>query len=611
MPEAPSGSTGGEGGMLPSGQIVFTSLSRRTRNDECCSARVGVPERMRFLSVERSIPSFICVVDTSHRATCYVLKLLVQIAQPLMTSADQPWVSSTLAKRTLDRAQAGLQSGCGASLPELVRLIHTLSQNALEVSVPDLVESIERDSSILAKVISLANKLGYNPTATPIASLDQAIHLIGFDRVRTLAMSLLLLEQSQRQQSSEEQREVAARALCAGLVAQQAALEMGTLDADQAFVCASLRNFGRIVMAMVMVEDYRKVVRYAVERTVAEAERHVFGLTSLELARSLLKGTKMPEAVMGCLVPFEPSGGPQSQHSPAVRLLGLTEFAQKFADLSFDGMVSAAEFESRSRRLVEQFKSYVPDSDSLIEDALTFADERLAQFVRGLKREGGSTAVGHRLQQRLGGVDPTQSVNAHVRRPAEELPAAVDTVAEVTSTPAVVDATASWNEGIERLRAQAGDRQRPLAEVLGLALDIVTQGFGAQASALFSADLPGDPYRLTDQRGDLFRNLRTGGVKGSDRSVFGICLTRRENVLIHDADDAKIRPYLPDWLQGKGAPPSFVILPLFHERNVQGLIVCAWRERRKIVITPEHVVLIRTLLGLVAQAFDHDRQAAA
>ena len=157
--------------MLPSGQIVFTSLSRRTRNDECCSARVGVPERMRFLSVERSIPSFICVVDTSHRATCYVLKLLVQIAQPLMTSADQPWVSSTLAKRTLDRAQAGLQSGCGASLPELVRLIHTLSQNALEVSVPDLVESIERDSSILAKVISLANKLGYNPTATPIASL--------------------------------------------------------------------------------------------------------------------------------------------------------------------------------------------------------------------------------------------------------------------------------------------------------------------------------------------------------------------------------------------------------------------------------------------------------
>ncbi|MFO1452277.1 MAG: HDOD domain-containing protein [Opitutaceae bacterium] len=524
-------------------------------------------------------------------------------------------MSLSLAKRTLDRAQAGLQSGTGASLPELVRLIHTLSKNALEVSVPELVESIERDSSILAKVISLANKLGYNPTATPIASLDQAIHLIGFDRVRTLAMSLLLLEQSQRQQSSEEQREVAARALCAGLVAQQAALEMGTLDADQAFVCASLRNFGTIVMAMIMVEDYRKVLRFAVGRTLAEAERHIFGMTSLELARSLLKGTKMPETVMGCLVPFEPSACSPSQQSPATRMLGLTEFAQRFSELSFDGTVSSVEFEARSIRLVEQFKAYVPASETLIEDALSFADERLSQFIRGLQREGASTAVGQRLRQRLGGVDPAMSVNAHVRRPAEQLPPAVDIgVSAADSGSAdgsVVDPTATWTDGIERLRAHATDRKRPLSEILGLALDIVTQGFGAQASALFAAELPGEPYRVTDQRGDLFRALRPGAIKGSDRTVFGICLSRRENVLIHDANDAKIRPYLPDWLQGRGAPPSFVLLPLFHERAVQGLIVCSWRERRKIIITPEHVALIRTLLGLVAQSFDQNRQAAA
>jgi len=518
-------------------------------------------------------------------------------------------VSSTLAHRTIERAHSGLRSGCGASLPELVRLIRTLSKNAHEVPVPQLVESIERDSSVLAKVIAVANKLGYNPSAVPIASLDQAIHLIGFDRVRTLAISLLLLEQTQQLQSTVEQRETAAKALCAGLMAQKLASTLGTVDSDQAFVCASLRNFGRIVLTSLMPEDWKKVTSLAVGRTEDEAEIHVFGLTSLELGRVLLTAADLPGVVLHCLEPFQPEQSTGAQLTLSTQMLGLSEFARRMSDLCFNNNVDAAGFDVQSRQMVASFRAFVPDAELILTETLKFTEERLSDFVRGLARAGSPVMVGHRLRQRIGKIDPV--------RPAKPTPVVALEPVLASSTPAALpstateEATTAWTQGIAMVRASLKDSSRTLAETFSVAMDVVVEGFGAEGAALFTAIRPGEVCRLSEQRGEFFRELQAARITAKDRSAFGICLSRRENVLIHDANDAKIRPYLPDWLQVPGAPASFVLLPLFHQQSVHGLILCAWREPRKIIMTPEHVGLIHTLLGLVAHACEQNRQAAA
>jgi len=472
-----------------------------------------------------------------------------------------------------------------------------------------LVESIERDSSVLAKVIAVANKLGYNPSAVPIASLDQAIHLIGFDRVRTLAISLLLLEQTQQLQSTVEQRETAAKALCAGLMAQKLAFTLGTVDSDQAFICASLRNFGRIVLTSVMAEDWKKVVRLAVGRTEDEAEIHVFGLTSLELGRVLLTAADLPGVVLHCLEPFQPDESGGARLTPGSQMLGLSEFARRLSDLCFNNTVNAVEFEMQSNQMVASFQAFVPDAELLLPETLKFAEERLSDFVRGLARAGSPVMVGHRLRQRIGKIDPVRPVKPLEVVSLEPVPQP-NSRAVLPLMPAD-EVAAAWTDGIAMIRATLKDPSRTLAETFSLAMQVVMEGFGAEGAALFTSTRPGEICRLSEQRGELFGGMEAARISAKDRSAFGICLSRRENVLIHDSNDAKIRPYLPEWLQTPGAPASFVLLPLFHEQSVHGLIVCAWREPRKIVMTPEHVSLIHTLLGLVAHACDQNREAAA
>ena len=101
-------------------------------------------------------------------------------------------MSSTLAERTLQRATAALRSGPVACLPEIVKLLGTLSANSVEVSVTELADVIQKDPVILSKVIGAANTYGYNPTGVPVTTVTQAVHVIGYERIRTLAMSLVV-----------------------------------------------------------------------------------------------------------------------------------------------------------------------------------------------------------------------------------------------------------------------------------------------------------------------------------------------------------------------------------------------------------------------------------
>jgi len=68
-----------------------------------------------------------------------------------------------------------------ACLPEIVKLMRTLSRNSSEVSVPELAEVIQKDPIIFSKVLAAANTLGYNPGRVSVTTVDQAVHIIGYE----------------------------------------------------------------------------------------------------------------------------------------------------------------------------------------------------------------------------------------------------------------------------------------------------------------------------------------------------------------------------------------------------------------------------------------------
>ncbi|HEY4248211.1 MAG TPA: HDOD domain-containing protein [Lacunisphaera sp.] len=554
------------------------------------------------------------------------------------------------ATQTLDRARAALQSGRGAGLPELLKLIETLTTNHAEVSLDQLSELIEKDAAVLSRVLGVANTVAHNPGFTPLASVTHAIHQIGFTRVRNLALSLMLVENA-GPRNAPEQREAAAQALCAGLMAQGCAQSLGSIDPDLAFACAALRNFGNILLPAVSIDHYREVVERLKTNSEDVAYRGIFGLTPLELSRKILAPSKLPEEITRSLRDCKPEAmGGVAASTYDAKLLGVADFGGQLAKITLDGTSSADSFAERSRALARRYEKIIPGAKDAIEPALLHTDDRIATFTQNNGAASLPTPSLRRIKDRVNGQAPgtstytgTAETNTVVPAATEKSDAQPTPVVESTqpvlppaAKPAPIESSSitapveaqlpskipaafpsqveahppeSWSEALSKspeFETQPETVPAPEASTdpWSAALKFVHDGFGAQECWLFLPKTGGESLPLTQGIGTHWKEFKkSAALRLDERTVFGVCLTRRENVVIHDTTAATLTPYLPAWFRKtSGAPGAFLLMPLHEKKITHGLILIGWEKPQRITVSPAQTELARQMFASVSSS---------
>ncbi len=541
------------------------------------------------------------------------------------------------AQQTLERARSVLESGRGAALPELLKLIETLSLNLAEVTVSELAELIEKDAVILTRVIAVANTLAHNPGIAPLATLSQAIHQIGYNRIRTIAVSLMLLETAGTS-TCPEQREAAAIALGSGLVAQGLALNRGTHDPELAFACAALRNFGRIIMAAVSPEHAREAVHRTRTHSDAEAYRAVFGLTTVELSRHLLSTGRLPDEVLRTLRDYEPESLHGTVSTFDTRLIGLADLGERLATLALDAREGPEAFRRKSAELHRRFSRVVPDAADHARPALQYADDRLASYTRSNGIRTLPTLSLRRFRLRLEELLPAGAraaeteIEAALHADSHRLPhatlvtpapqvsgddpsalslaeqAAAALLSETAPAAAAPATESTWDRD---LIASGQFHARPLAtpapDPWHAALTGARDTIKAHLCWAFLPENDTALYSLVQRtESTVSAKLKAAATfRSADRNVFGVCLSRLEIVVIHDTRDRGIAPYLPRWWHGiRGAPGAFTLIPVREGAFVRALILVGWNDARRILLTGDQASVVdrlaRSALGLAA-----------
>ena len=549
------------------------------------------------------------------------------------------------ATQTIDRARDALKSGRGAGLPELLKLIETLTTNHAKINLDQLSELIEKDAAVLSRVLGVANTVTNNPSFTPLASVAHAIHQIGFTRVRNLALSLMLVE-SAGPRNAFEQREAAAQALCAGLLAQGCAQNLGSIDPDLAFACAALRQFGNILLPAVSIDHYREVLERVKTKPEDVAYRGIFGLTPLELSRNLLASSRLPEEITRSLRNCQPEAmGGTAASSYDSRLLGVADFGGQLARLTLDGSSSADVFAERSRALARRFEKLIPGAKESIEAALLHTDDRIATFTQNHGNASLPTVSLQRIKDRVNGKNPgtasypavqeqtiivtkVETITVTPAAPPLIPPASPKTASQpgaslvsdpasprakestpalsgeepLLSTPAGPIA-ASWMDAlIQSPDLETQPAATPETDPWAAALKFVHDGFGAQECWLFLPKAGSESLPLIQGIGPHWLNFKTrAALRLDERTVFGVCLARRENVVIHDTTAATLIPYLPEWFrQTAGAPGAFLLMPLHEKKITHGLVLIGWEKPQRITISPAQTELARQMFSSVS-----------
>ena len=521
-----------------------------------------------------------------------------------------------------------MQSTRIASLPEVVKLLRSLSGNSQQVSVLELAEVIQSDPTVMAKVVGAANMFAYNPNGVEVSSVSQAIHVIGYERIRTLAMSLMLAEQVSRTHSPDAQREYAAQSLMAGCLAQTLASGRTMLDKQQAFICASLRNFGQIVLTSCMAEEFAQLRKQAGGEPDDLAYRLVFGMTPLELGHQLLDAANLPEEILTTLKAIPPEAFAVLERKPEDQMRALTAFAGELAALTLDPRSDPADFAAKSEALARRYEHVLPLLHEEIHHLMDSAAEQLDQIVRTFRIKSLPARMMNRLTKCRNAVDPNRPLEVEltpVTAPPKETPAVaapppVAPSASAGSTPPVIKAlveTAAapaggpailpahdWTGSLDQLTGLMRQPGLSRAAMHDALLELVRTGMGAQGCLLFCAEPGSKAFPLVHGLGEIYRDLQQGpalAIAAGERTVLGVCLARNENIIIHHAREEKIQPYLPAWLKAQTGLGAFVLLPLSDGTRVGGVVLVGWAETKQIVLAPECVRTVRTMLAFACR----------
>ncbi|WP_330221454.1 HDOD domain-containing protein [Marinomonas phaeophyticola] len=190
------------------------------------------------------------------------------------------------------------------NVPEVVReLIQAL--NSEKSNYSDISQKVSKDQTLTLKVLRLVNSAQFG-LSRKVASLDEAIVLLGMDKLKTLVIasgfsgSASNVEGLDTKAFWQDSFQVAT-------LAKWLASRTEKVNSDNAFTAGIIYNIGRLLLHL--AEPNRaKAIQSLIEeskvsRTAAEMER--LGFTSQDAGKALLNMWKFPEELSNAVQQYK------------------------------------------------------------------------------------------------------------------------------------------------------------------------------------------------------------------------------------------------------------------------------------------------------------------
>ena len=259
-------------------------------------------------------------------------------------------------------------------LPALPAVI-TQIMSAIEddrSSATDLTAILEVDQGISARVLRMANSAFYG-LRHKVASIRQAVVVIGFDAVRLLALATSVFDVfAQRQQDLLNAEAFWMHSLGAAKAAQLLSARCNPAERPEAcFTAGLLHDMGKCAMSLILGATYGRVLAKArdTNRPLVDVETEDLGTTHSEVGAWLAGKWRFPEMIVDAIQHVENVEQYTGEYRTEVAIVALANALARNAEFGADG--------DTAPRPVERWVTYTL---GLKEGAVAELTEELGQF---------------------------------------------------------------------------------------------------------------------------------------------------------------------------------------------------------------------------------------
>jgi two-component system, cell cycle response regulator len=187
------------------------------------------------------------------------------------------------------------------TLPAVASKLLTLTSRE-DTTLTDIANLISKDMALSSKVLRVSNSAFYS-FPQQIASINQAVSILGTNAVRSLVLSFSFL--SMRGKNTKSRFDFVAfwqRALTGATAAKLILEQIPGADTEEIFISGLLQNIGELIFACTMPERYDQVQdafeQGAGARNLAEIETEILGAPHYVIGYTVAQHWGFPEQLL-------------------------------------------------------------------------------------------------------------------------------------------------------------------------------------------------------------------------------------------------------------------------------------------------------------------------
>lgn len=464
-------------------------------------------------------------------------------------------------------------------------------------SANKLARAILQDFALTNKLLRLVNSVSYGRFSGNISTISKAVVIMGFETVRNIAMSLIMLEFMQNKAMAQQIRDEVVAAYFSGVLAMLLAEGRDIHDVEELMICSMFQNLGRALVIYYFFEESQEIQRL-VEQGASEdqAAIKVLGLNCNQIGIGVARAWNFPKRLLDGMARL-PEGEPvKKAKTDLEQLLVVANMAN---DLCRAATGTAPSRKTPSlQRLRLHYQDALDISEHKLNALLEIGLQELSRRAMLLEINTARSPLMDKARQWSG-------------KPINSLPRGTVRTGEANGVPGIEallkdsDAVPHSNRPAPEVVMGAGihDVTNTLVEefrlndVLLMVLETIYRGLGFKHAIICIRDnkLNAMVARMGLGAGvdEIVPHFHFTMSSGTD--VFCTAIEKGVDIVIEDLNAGSLAGRIPAWYRQAVDAESFILLPVVINKKTVGLFYADMQKANSLKLTEQQLSLLRTL----------------
>ncbi len=224
-----------------------------------------------------------------------------------------------------------------AGLGSSIKIISSLGEDN-DGDPREITVAILRDAALTARLLRVSNSSRNARGGRNISTIDQALVILGLNTVKSIALSLALLNSlSNSPQSKQLHAEIVAAYFCGSLAYEITRLNAPRFSAQEAQVCGLMQNIGRMMAVYYLYDEIEssRTLQAASNLTEDDAVLRTLGVSFAAMGASIAEHWCLPDVLQNSLAPAMDKAPPRVAANAATWHQLCASFCRQVTDVLF------------------------------------------------------------------------------------------------------------------------------------------------------------------------------------------------------------------------------------------------------------------------------------